>query len=110
MTIRWRYEKSSGVYYPAGVDGIESGEGYFSAALLPNLGGTGNVLIVSATGGSALNGAAEFLSDPRSLAALRAKLPGASESAFPYFEALISLAGRNGGSRTTSVVFARALK
>jgi hypothetical protein len=117
--IRWRYDKS-GVYYP--VDLQAGGKsyppaapgdvrgGYCSVTLIPNLAGTGSVLIVSATGGSALNSAAEFLSDNLSLAGLRARLPGAPDSAFPYFEALINLTGRSGLPRSSSIVAARVLK
>jgi hypothetical protein len=117
--IRWRYDKS-GVYYPVDLQAGgksypppapgEVREGYCSLTLLPNLGATGSVLIVSATGGSALNSAAEFLSDNQSLAALRSRLPGVPDSAFPHFEALISLTGRSGLPRSSSIVAARALK
>ncbi|HEY3835491.1 MAG TPA: hypothetical protein VGL72_02925 [Bryobacteraceae bacterium] len=99
MGLRWQYDKSSGAYFPADTGGKayrpavprDVHEGYFSLVLLPNLGGTGNVLIVTATGGSALNAAADFLADETSVAALRTKLAGGS----PYFEALIRLPARN---------------
>jgi len=114
LGIRWQYDKSGGVYFP--VDSFNSGKSYQSAAhegccslaLLPNLGGTGNVLIVSGTGGSALNAAADFLADERAVSRLRAGLPGSGE--FPYFEALIRLGGRSTLPRDSTIVLARAVR
>jgi len=103
--IRWQYDAATGVYlpvdnwngnsrYPPAAAG-EGHEGYFSIALLPNLANTGNVLLVSGTGGSALNTGADFLADDRALAGLRSRLPATRDRAFPYFEALIRTGGRN---------------
>jgi hypothetical protein len=113
MGIHWQYDKSSGTYFPANAGQIyrqavagDVHEGYCSIALLPNLGGTGNVLVVAATGGSALSSAADFLADESSISSLQAKLGGGG----PYFEALIRLTGRSTLPRDASIVIARRIK
>jgi hypothetical protein len=115
--IHWQYDRDAGIYYP--VDSWDGGksyrpgthadarQGYFSLALLPNLGGAGNILIVSGTGGSALNSGADFLSDNQALAELRSRLPGRSRDPFPYFEALIRMRGRSTLPRDAVVVVCR---
>jgi hypothetical protein len=117
LGIRWQFDKAQAVYYP--VDSWQSAqslltgqpgeahEGYFSIALLPNLGETGNVLLISATGGSAATAAADFLADERSLADLRHRLPAAKDGAFPPFEALVKAKGRSTLPHEVSVVLCR---
>lgn len=63
--------------------------GYATISYLSNPSGTGNVLILSATGGSAMGVAMDFLSDETSMIQLRARLPKSPNSAFPYFDALL---------------------
>lgn len=118
--LRWTYDASAGYYYP--VDTWEGGkvyhsdtsgdthEGYCAITLLPNLGGTGAVLIISATGGSSITGGADFLADEGALAELRGRLGGARDKPFPYFEALIRVAGRSASPRNSTIVLARAPK
>jgi hypothetical protein len=117
LGVRWQFEKAEGVYYPvdtwqsnrtftAGRPG-EAHEGYFSVAMVPNLGGKGNVLLVSATGGSATSAAAEFLAEERWLRDLRGRLPAGRGAAFPPFEALVKSQGRSGAAREVSIVFCR---
>jgi len=120
LGLRWISDSAAGVYYPT--DTWDSGknfhtgepggsyEGYFAASLLPNLGGNGSVLIISGTGGSAINGGFDFLSDEQAVSELRKKLPGAAGNAFPFFEALIKVKGRSGSPRDSTVVFCRAPK
>lgn len=111
MGLRWQYDKASGTYYPVDTTasksyrpaGGDTHEGYCSIALLPNLGGTGNVLIVAATGGSALNAAADFMGDEHAISTLLAKLG----SGTGYFEALIRLTGRSTLPRDASIVILR---
>jgi hypothetical protein len=116
MGLRWQYDKAAGAYYPVdtaqnmkvyrpGLVG-DTHEGYCSIALLPNLGGTGDVLIVSGTGGSALNAAADFLGDEAAISGLLAK----THSGGRYFESLIRLSGRSTLPRDASVVIARPLQ
>jgi hypothetical protein len=117
LGIRWKFDKAEGVYYPmdtwqgnhtyAAARPGEAHEGYFSVVMVPNLGGTGNVLLVSATGGSATNAAADFLADERGLHELRGRLPAGKSAAFPPFEALVKAQSRNGTSREVSIVFCR---
>jgi hypothetical protein len=93
--IRWQFDSGVGSYYP--VDAWNANQSYrgggdthyFSVALAPNLGGTGNVLLISSTGGSAMKAGADFLCDERVMSGLRTKLPG--RDGFPHFEALIQV-------------------
>jgi hypothetical protein len=117
LGIRWQFDKAESVYYP--VDTWQSNrsfqasqpgeahEGYFSVALVPNLGGTGKILLVSATGGSATGAAADFLADEKSLQDLRGRLPKGAEAAFPPFETLVKTHSRSGATREVSIVFCR---
>lgn len=119
LAIRWEFDPAGGVYYP--VDARqpdrsfrpekpgEAHEGYFSLALTSNLGGTGRVLLVAATGGSATNAAADFLADDRALRELRNRLPAGGSKEFPPFEALVRAQGRTGNARDIAVVICRPL-
>src|SRR5262249_17449444 len=89
-------------------DAQEGREGYCSITLLPNLGGTGSVLLVSATGGSAFNAAAEFLGDESAMARLRASLPSTKDGTFPFFEALVKVKGRSFLPKDAVIVVSRA--
>jgi hypothetical protein len=69
LTLRWKFDPALDGYYqwnisasPSEADTFRSGansfkthEGYASVAFLPNPGGTGNVLIISGTGGAAVS-------------------------------------------------------
>jgi hypothetical protein len=77
---------------------------------LPNLGGSGTVLIVSGTGGSSINGGADFLADEHALSTLRKILPGTKDKRFPYFEALIRVEGRSASPRNSTIVLCRPPK
>jgi hypothetical protein len=120
LGIRWTFDKSAAVYDP--VDTWTGGKSYrphspgdpresfFSVALLPNLGGTGNVLIISGTGGSAINAGADFLADEASMTSLRGRLPANAGRPFPHFEALIKVKGRSSVPRDATVLLCRAPK
>jgi len=120
LGVRWMFDKAQGTYYP--VDTLAGGEpktyraadgdtreSYCGIALLPNLGGNGTVLIVSATGGSAFNAAGAFLSDEDAMANLR-KVLGGGQTAFPNFEALIRVKGRSAQPRDATIVIARPVR
>ncbi len=116
LGIRWTFDKTAAVYDPvdtwAGgksyqVRPGEARESYFSVALLPNLGGTGNVLIISGTGGSAINAGADFLADEQSVASLRGRLPASKDRPFPHFEALIKVKGRSSLPRDATILVCR---
>jgi hypothetical protein len=79
-------------------------------ALLPNLGGTGNVLIISGTGGSAINAGADFLSDEAAMTGLRRQLPATADRPFPHFEALIKVKGRSSVPRDATILLCRTPK
>ncbi len=119
LGVRWNFDKATGAYNPTDTwasggaqtfrdsDAGETRESYCGIALLPNLGGNGTVLIVSGTGGSALNAAATFLSDEAAMANLRSRLPGEKRSAFPYFEALVRVKGRSASAKDAALVICR---
>jgi hypothetical protein len=91
---------------------VQPGEppvGYAIIALFPNMGGTGTVLSISGTGGSAMTGALAFLSDDHLMSQLHAQLNAGAKEPFPYFEALLKIASRNSLPRDASVVIARRM-
>jgi hypothetical protein len=123
LGLRWVYDNALGVQYPVDTwsssadksiyrpsDTGEAREGYCLIALLPNLGGNGNVLIISGTGGSTINAAADFLADEQFVSRLRQRLPAAKGSRFPYFEALLRVKGRSTPARDTILVICRPPK
>lgn len=110
LGLRWVYDAATGAYSP--VDSWSKNEyrapdGYCEISLLPNLGHTGNVLIITGTGGSAMNAGMDFLSDEQSVAALRRALPPSKDKSFPAFEALIKVKGRGASPRDASIVVCR---
>jgi len=117
LGLRWVFDSAADVYYP--VDSwtgnksylsreSDSHEGYCGVSLLPNLGGSGNVLLIAGTGGSAVNACAAFLADEQAVSGLRRRLPPARDKAFPYFEALIQVKGRSASVRDSTIVIARS--
>ncbi len=118
LGLRWVFDKPARTYYPADSWSADkayraaavgdSHEGYCAISLVSNLGQTGNVLVMAATGGSALNAGADFLADEQSLSALRRALPGMQGEVFPHFEALIKVKGRSSLPRDASIVLCRA--
>ena len=125
LTIRWKFDAASGTTYPVDLkapvadqgkyheltlpDG--SHEGYATISLLPNLNSTGNVLVVSATGGTAMNAALDFLCDEHSLTELRSQLApkSAVTSQLPYFELLLRVSGRNTLPRNSGIILLRRI-
>lgn len=77
-------------------------------ALLPNVGATGNVLILCGTGGSAISAGADFLADERAVSQLRNRLPASKDGRFPYFEALLRISSRSALPRNVALVICRA--
>ena len=92
----------------AGAEDGKSHDGYAGIAFLPNLGGTGNVLILTGSGGAALGTAVAFLNNEPSMDQLRARLPPSPKETFPYFETLIRLEKEGGTSRFGTIVLARS--
>jgi hypothetical protein len=124
MSLQWKFDSLIGAYYPldstaqsgegskyhATGHRTEPREGYATVSLLPNLSGTGKVLIISGTGGAAVSSALDFLSDQHSLSELRSLLPKNNSADFPYFEALLRVKSRNTLPRDTEIVICRAPK
>jgi len=126
QTLQWKFDALAGTYYPvdalakpadpqkfhtsARPDGTH--EGFATLSMFPNLSSTGKVLIVSATGGSAMNAAIDFLSDEHSMEQLRSQLAPntAKTNALPNFELLIRTIGRNSVPRDASIVIARRIQ
>jgi hypothetical protein len=120
-TLQWKFDARSGSYYPVDItDGnttkydLESKPGsphqvFATLTLLPNLNKTGNVLILSATGGAAMTAAVDFLSDERLLKELRNQLAPKSSATdpLPYFEVLIRCGSGTNLPRDTVIVIAR---
>lgn len=103
LSLVWVIDPVSHSYYPRDKNAPASAQdqfrpaeseqnvraGYATIAFLPNLSGTGNALILSATGGSAMSVAMNFLTDQNSMSQLRSRLQQGGAASFPYFEALL---------------------
>jgi hypothetical protein len=123
QTLRWKFDSALGNYYPVDTTAAPSdadkfhmtmqpGEppvGYAIVSLFPNMGGTGNVLVISGTGGTAMNGALGFLSDEHLMSQISAQLNAGPKAQFPYFEALLKVGSRNTLPRDASIVIVRRL-
>jgi hypothetical protein len=120
QTLRWKFDADRGSYYP--VDSTAAAadqekyrltgqpvEGYAIVSLFPNLGGSGDVLIISGTGGSAMGGALGFLTDEHLMSQLRAQLHGEGKAKFPYFETLLQIGSRNTLPRDSRILIARTV-
>jgi hypothetical protein len=118
LGMRWESDSKSGLFYPvdswAGLGeasryraAAEHPDGYCSIALLPNLGGTANVVILSGTGGSAMGACAAFLMNEDAVKRLKAKLTPKT-GAFPSFEALLKIPSRSRLPHDAEVVIGRA--
>lgn len=124
LGLRWVFQEKLGTYYPVDtLDGAEkeaqyrtpsdpgdTREGYCMVALLPNLNGTGRVLILSATGGSAANAGGDFLFDEASVSNLLSRLGAAKAGDWPYFEGLLRIKSRSALPKDVSLVVCRRLR
>lgn len=119
LSIRWEFDRSTATYYPVDISAGtanaaryhatgEHPDGYASVAFVPNLGGNGNFLILSATGGSAIGAAAAFLTDGESVHALINKIGTGPGNRVSYFEALLRFPSRSRLPRDATVVFCRS--
>ena len=120
LALRWKFDPTLDGYYPIDTtstseseryrfiaNNTKAREGYASVALLPNLTGTGNVLIVSGTGGASVNSALDFLNDDASMTQLRSRIDPQKKDAFPYFEILLRVEKGGNRPRNVSVVLVR---
>jgi hypothetical protein len=119
LEMRWKYDPAFEIYYPSDIttpadpDKFRSStgkthDGYASIAFLPNLGGTGNVLVVTGSGGAAVTAALSFLGNETSMEQLRSQLNPSSKTAFPNFEALIRIEKGDSLSRSGTTVLVRS--
>lgn len=124
LALRWVYDPAIDSYYPvdgsagppapdkfrSSVGGSKTHEGYASVAFLPNLGGVGNVVIISGSGGAAVGAALDFLNDESSMSQLRssmnAKMNARGKDVFPYFETLLRIE-KTVNTRHATIVMSR---
>jgi hypothetical protein len=123
LALRWKYDPTLDSYYPIDItakaqdaekfrstaDGAKTHDGYASISFLPNVSGTGNILVISGTGGAAIGTALDFLRDESSMSQLRLRM-GSTEKAFPYFEALLKTENGGGLPRSVTIIFSRSPK
>jgi hypothetical protein len=121
LAVRWKFDDSLGGYYPIDISlaaadqekfrialqGGAPSEGFAAISLLPNLSGTGRVLIISGAGGSSVSAAINFLTDEQSVLQLRSLGSKNNTGDFPYFEALLRVNIRSSLPRSATVVFCR---
>jgi hypothetical protein len=122
LALRWKFDPALDSYYPvdsaanpsepdkfrSNAEGSKTREGYASVAFLPNLGGTGNVLIISGTGGAAVGAALEFLNDEPSMSQLRSRMNAKEKEDFPYFETLLRVEKGASLPRYVTIVMSRS--
>jgi hypothetical protein len=123
QTLHWNFDPDHGNYYPVDTTATANYqekyhiaaqpgqplEGYAIVSLFPNMGGSGNILIISGTGGTAMNGALGFLSDEHLMSQLRSQLNASAKAPFPYFEILLKIGSHNTLPRDSNIVIARRL-
>jgi hypothetical protein len=122
LTLRWKFDPALDGYYPmditaspsevdrfrSGADGVKTHEGYTIVAFLPNLGGSGNVLIISGTGGAAVSAALEFLNNETAMSRLRSSLKPKEKDTFPYFESLLRVEKGGGFPKNVTIILSRS--
>ena len=87
----------------------ESGEEYSFIALVPNLRGTGNVLLIAGMSGESTEAAGEFVTDPETCSRLLQRLGNSKTGHIPYFEALLQSNTVADVARRASIVSIRIL-
>jgi hypothetical protein len=82
-------------------------ESYSVVALLPNLGGTGNALLLAGANMDGTQAAGEFVTSDRLLLELKKRLGVRPEAPFPYFEALLYSRRLGGATQDIEIQAAR---
>jgi hypothetical protein len=122
LSLVWVFDPVLHAYYPRDKAAAEtaldqfrtSGEEgnahvrYATISFLPNLSGSGNVLILSATGGATMGAALDFLLDETSMRHLRSLLAPKPSSIFPPFEALLKFGEGSKDLSTAKVIICRS--
>jgi hypothetical protein len=83
---------------------------YCQIAFLPNLGKTGNVLVISGTEIEGTEGGGEFVTSESSIAQLRKSVGSNREARLPYFEVLLKSSRVGGATPGFSIVAFRLLQ
>jgi hypothetical protein len=86
-----------------------SGNSYCVLSFLPNLRGTGNVLVIAGTVGDSTEATGEFITNPAASAGLWANLMKHNKGRLPYFETLLKLDTLHGVAQVPEVVVMRTL-
>jgi hypothetical protein len=84
--------------------------GYGVLALLPNLGQTGDVLLIAGTDMEGTEAVGQFVCSERYMARLRSLLAPASSRRFPYFEALLKTKRPGAAGQDIEVVAHRLIR
>ena len=87
----------------------ESGQAFSTIAFVPNLRHTGNVLIVAGSTGDSTEATGEFLTNPKTSAALVELLKAKNQGRLPYFEALLRSRMSAGVAQNAEIVGVRVL-
>jgi hypothetical protein len=88
----------------------DSSVSYCQIAFLPNLGRTGNLLVIGGTEVEGTEGGSEFVTTEQSLAELSAVAKPDANGRMPYFEALLESNRVGGAAPSFHIVSARLLK
>ncbi len=83
---------------------------YCQVTFIPNLGGTGNLIVISGTDPEGTETGAEFLTTEAGIASLRQRLPGGRAGQLPYFEVILKSARIGGATPVCEIAAARAAK
>ncbi|MEI9972523.1 MAG: hypothetical protein WDO73_10985 [Ignavibacteriota bacterium] len=86
-----------------------SGEAYCALAFVPNLRGTGNVLMIGGTVGDSTEATGEYIANAAASSGLWANLMKRNQGRLPYFEVLLKLGTLHGVAKTPEVVAVRIL-
>jgi len=122
LSLLWAFDPALRTYYPRDNNSPAAKQdqyrttspggqsGYATISFLPNLSDSGSVLILSATGGSAMASALDFLLNESAMEDVRSRLPAApSHHAFPYFEMLLQMQKGARGRSSAQVISCRLL-
>lgn len=86
-----------------------SGDSYCVLDFVPNLRGTGNVLIIAGTVGDSTESTGEFITNTAASSALWSSLVKSNRGRLPYFEVLLKLGTLQGVAKIPEVVAVRTL-
>jgi hypothetical protein len=88
----------------------DSSTSYCQVTFLPNLGGTGNLLVISGTDPEGTETGAEFLTTEAGIRKLGRRLMGGRDGQLPYFEVILKSARIGGATPACEIAAARTGK